>query len=97
MEPSLLPSRLPASPINSRKVREVSESTADMIRALVERGAHDDAQALATTLRELVEDRGKRERLGLAAKTLVRERFDAATNASRLVELLLSVARRPDD
>ena len=25
----------------------VSESTADLIRALVERGAHDDAQALA--------------------------------------------------
>ena len=37
----------------SRKVQVVSESTADLIRALVERGAHDDAQALAALARSV--------------------------------------------
>ena len=57
----------------------------------------NDAVALAAALRDLIEDEAKRRHLGLAAQALVRERFDAATNANTLVELLLSVARRPSD
>jgi glycosyltransferase involved in cell wall biosynthesis/GT2 family glycosyltransferase len=51
----------------------------------------DDADALAAALRQLAEDPGARRRMGEAARQLVRAEFDAATNARRLVELILDV------
>ncbi len=52
-----------------------------------------DADALAAALRRLAEDPAARRAMGEAARELVRAEFDAATNARRLVELLVSIAR----
>jgi glycosyltransferase involved in cell wall biosynthesis len=53
-----------------------------------------DAPALAAALRRLAGDPPLRRRLGDTARGVVRADFDAATNARRLVELLVDVAGR---
>lgn len=53
-----------------------------------------DAPALAAALRRLADDDGLRHQLGRGARQVVDERFDAAANARRLVELLIDVAQR---
>lgn len=52
-----------------------------------------DEAALTVALRRLVDDPALRRSLGSSAQRLVREDFNAATNASRLVELLVEVAQ----
>ena len=54
----------------------------------------NDAAALAAALGRLVDDQGLRRSLGERARRVVRADFNAATNASQLVELLLDVSRR---
>ena len=54
-----------------------------------------DAAALADALRHLAADPDLRRRLGDEARRVVRAEFDAATNARRLVALLVDVAERP--
>jgi glycosyltransferase involved in cell wall biosynthesis len=51
-----------------------------------------DAGSLTDALGVLATDEALRQRLGTAAQTMVRERFDAASNARRLAELMLAVA-----
>ena len=51
-----------------------------------------DAAALAAALRQLAEDGDLRHRLGEGARRVVRADYDAATNAGRLVDLLVAVA-----
>ena len=51
-----------------------------------------DPVALAAALRRLSEDSALRRRLGDGARALTVAEFDAATNARRLVDLLLAVA-----
>jgi glycosyltransferase involved in cell wall biosynthesis len=51
----------------------------------------DDTAALADALRRMAEDPDARQRMGDAARELVRTEFDAAANARRLVALLLDV------
>jgi glycosyltransferase involved in cell wall biosynthesis len=51
-----------------------------------------DEAALTAALEALVADPGLRRTLGANARRLVREDFDASTNASRLVALLVEVA-----
>jgi glycosyltransferase involved in cell wall biosynthesis len=51
-----------------------------------------DEVALGVALDRLVADPELRRSLGSAARALVRDRYDAATNASRLVDVLLEVA-----
>ncbi len=53
-----------------------------------------DADALAGALRRLADDSGLRRRLGGTAREVVRTDFDAATNANRLVELLVGLVGR---
>jgi glycosyltransferase involved in cell wall biosynthesis len=50
-----------------------------------------DEDALAAALRRLVVEPELRGRLGDGARTLVRQDFDAATNARRLVDVILDV------
>jgi len=52
-----------------------------------------DEAALAEALGRLAADPSLRSRLGANAQRVVREEFNAAKNASRLVELLVDVAR----
>lgn len=52
----------------------------------------EDDEALAAALGRLAADPALRQRLGTNAQRLVHEDFNAATNASHLVELLLEVA-----
>ncbi len=52
----------------------------------------DDAGALAIALQRLADEPDTRRRMGEAAGQLVREQFDASTNARTLVALLLDVA-----
>jgi glycosyltransferase involved in cell wall biosynthesis len=52
----------------------------------------DDAGALADALHRLADDPDARRRMGEAARQLVREQFDAGTNARTLVALLLDIA-----
>lgn len=54
----------------------------------------DDAGALTDALGRLVADPAMRHRLGSEAQRVVSEHFHAATNAARLVELLIGVAHR---
>jgi glycosyltransferase involved in cell wall biosynthesis/GT2 family glycosyltransferase len=54
----------------------------------------DDVGALADALRLLAGDPAARQRMGEGARQLVRRDFDAATNARRLVALLLEVGAR---
>jgi glycosyltransferase involved in cell wall biosynthesis len=53
----------------------------------------DDA-ALASALDRLVSDPALRHALGANAQTVVRDEFNAAKNASRLVDLLVETAGR---
>ena len=68
----------------SRKVQVVSESTADLIRALVERGAHDDAQALAD---EALRGAGGVER----AELLLAQSFVHGNRGAQLAALAAAV------
>ena len=52
-----------------------------------------DPVALATALERLVDDRDLRRRLGEGAQRVTSAEFDAAANARRLVDLLVSVSR----
>ena len=54
----------------------------------------DDVAALVKVLRLLVEQPELRRRLGRAARRLVDERHDAATNAHQLVEVILQAIER---
>lgn len=54
----------------------------------------DDAVHLARTLETLVCNPELRRRQGANAAALVRERYDAVTNAQQLVDVLVSAARR---
>jgi glycosyltransferase involved in cell wall biosynthesis len=51
-----------------------------------------DAEALAAALGRLAGDAGTRRKLGDEAQRVVRAEYDAATNARRLVDLLVGVA-----
>lgn len=53
----------------------------------------NDAAALAAALRQLADDPALRRSLGDGARRVVRADFDAATNAGRLVDLLVAVTR----
>jgi len=55
----------------------------------------DDAEALATALGRLAGDPGMRRKLGNEARRVVTAEYDAATNAQRLVSLLVAIAREP--
>ncbi len=56
--------------------------------------APGDVAALTGRLRDLVVDGALRDRLGTRAAALVNEQFDAAKNASALVDLMAETARR---
>jgi glycosyltransferase involved in cell wall biosynthesis len=55
----------------------------------------NDTEALATALGRLADDSGMRRKLGDEARRVVTAEYDAATNAQRLVSLLVAIARQP--
>ena len=93
--------------LDSRKVQYVSESTADLIRGLVERGAHDDAQALADhalrgtaavdraellLAQSLVHSNRGAQLQALAAAVEAGELFQAAARTDRTCDALVQTA-----
>lgn len=53
-----------------------------------------DAQALAEAIERLIHNQALRQRLGIAAKRTVAQRFDAKTQSHRLEDALLSLVER---
>lgn len=68
---------------------------AELLGGTGELVAPGDAEGLASALRRL-SDPDRRRRLGEAARERVRERYDSAIQAPRLVELLGEVAKEPE-
>ncbi len=56
--------------------------------------APDDGAALRTAIETLVDDAALRDRMGAAGRRVVEERFDAAQNTRRLLDVLRHVAAR---
>ena len=56
-----------------------------------------DGRALRGAIEALAEDQSMRRRLGEQGRAVAEQRFDSARNATRIVDLLLTVARRPAD
>jgi len=54
-----------------------------------------DGRALRSAIEVLAADQSMRRRLGAQGRAVAERRFDSAQNASRIVDLLLTVARRP--
>ena len=54
-----------------------------------------DGRALRSAIEVLAADQSMRRRLGAQGRAVAERRFDSAQNASRIVDLLLNVARRP--
>lgn len=54
-----------------------------------------DGRALRAAIAALAADQSMRRRLGAQGRAVAERRFDSAQNASRIVDLLLNVARRP--
>jgi glycosyltransferase involved in cell wall biosynthesis len=78
-------------PLVSTDVGAISEIVRDGETGLIVPAG--DADALTAALRRLATDRDLGRRLGAGAQALVRAEYDAASNARRLVELLVAVSR----
>lgn len=79
-------------PLVSTRVGAIPEIVRDGETGFL--AASDDAEALARVLRRLRDDPRLRRRQGARATEVVREDYDAVTNARRLVDLLLDAASR---
>jgi glycosyltransferase involved in cell wall biosynthesis len=80
-------------PVVTSAVGGIPEIVADGVTGYLV--APDDGAGLRAALAALVEDPGRRERMGVAAREAAVTRFDAAHNAGRLLGLLREVARGP--
>ena len=79
-------------PLVASDVGAISEIVRPEVTGLLV--AVGDTDALTSALRRLVLDPQLRRKLGTAAQETVRQDFDAARNASRVVDVLLEVSQR---
>ena len=81
-------------PLVASDVGAISEIVRPEVTGLLV--AVGETDALTSALRRLVLDPQLRRKLGTTAQETVRQDFDAARNASRVVDLLLEVSQRTD-
>jgi glycosyltransferase involved in cell wall biosynthesis len=79
-------------PVVTCPVGGVGEVFADGVEGIYV--APEDPAALARTLEALLEDGARRQAMGAAARRLALRRYDAATNTTRLLELIVETTRR---
>jgi len=82
-------------PVVASDLGAIGEAVADRQTGLLV--PPGDGRALRAAIEALAADQGMRRRLGARGRAVAEQRFDSARNATRIVDLLLSVSRRPAD
>ena len=80
-------------PVVASDLGAIGEAVADRQTGLLIPSG--DGRALRSAIEVLAADQSMRRRLGAQGRAVAERRFDSAQNASRIVDLLLTVARRP--
>jgi len=80
-------------PVVASDLGAIGEAVADRQTGLLIPSG--DGRALRSAIEVLAADQSMRRRLGARGRAVAERRFDSAQNASRIVDLLLTVARRP--